>query len=438
MLPPLPRGTPLYTASVSGAPGPPGTSGAGAKTTATVRTYRHRLRSAAWAEPRWQLGACAAMHVVSDALFTGVYPLLPLIAADLALTYAQVGLVKTVFAGSSSLFQVPAGMAAERFGEHALLALGTGAVGLGLLAMALATGFWSLLALALLAGLGGNIQHPVATALVSRLFDSGRRGAAIGTLNFAGDIGKVLAPLLVGVATVFGGWRAGCAVLGAVGVAFALLYFVGVPAPAPAAPPAPPAPPAPGAGWGITHPAPFATRTLIGVLDAAARGAALTFLPFLLQARGFDTAGISAAFALLFAAGAAGKFLCGPLGDRYGSVVTVVVTELVTALAFLAALAVPGPWILGVLLPLGFVLNGTSSVLYAAVAGLVSVSRRARGYGLYYTCSQLASAGAPVLYGLLADRAGLGPTFVVMAMVTAAIVPLTLLTRAGLEPQAPN
>jgi FSR family fosmidomycin resistance protein-like MFS transporter len=385
------------------------------------------------------------MHVVSDALFTGVYPLLPLIAADLALTYAQVGLVKTVFAGSSSLFQVPAGMAAERFGEHALLALGTGAVGLGLLAMALATGFWSLLALALLAGLGGNIQHPVATALVSRLFDSGRRGAAIGTLNFAGDIGKVLAPLLVGVATVFGGWRAGCAVLGAVGAAFALLYFVGVPAPAPAAPPPSPTPgagptPAPtrGAGWGITPPVPFATLTLIGVLDAAARGAALTFLPFLLQARGFDTAGISAAFALLFAAGAAGKFLCGPLSDRYGSVVTVVVTELVTALSFLAALAVPGPWILVVLLPLGFVLNGTSSVLYAAVAGLVSVARRARGYGLYYTCSQLASAGAPVLYGLLADRAGLGPTFVVMAVVTAAIVPLTLLTRAGLEPQAPN
>jgi len=376
------------------------------------------------------------MHVVSDALFTGLYPLLPLMAADLALTYAQVGLVKTVFAGSSSLFQVPAGMAAERFGEHALLALGTGTVGVGLVAMALATGFWSLLVLALLAGLGGNIQHPVATALVSRLYDGGRRGAAIGTLNFAGDIGKVLAPLLVGAATVFGGWRAGCAVLGAVGLVFAVLYFVAVPAPAEAPTAAPAVSRA--AGWGITHPLPFATLTLIGVLDAAARGAALTFLPFLLQARGFDTAGISAAFALLFAAGAAGKFLCGPLSDRFGAVVTVVVTELVTALSFLAVLVVPGPWVLAVLVPLGFVLNGTSSVLYAAVAGLISVARRARGYGLYYTCSQLASAGAPVLYGLLADRAGLGPTFVVMAAVTAAIVPLTLITRAGLEPVAPN
>jgi MFS transporter, FSR family, fosmidomycin resistance protein len=386
------------------------------------------------------------MHVVNDALFTGLYPLLPLIAVDLGLTYAQVGLVKTAFAGSSSLFQVPAGMAAERFGEHALLALGTASVGAGLVAMALATGFWSLLALALLAGLGGNIQHPVATALVSRLFDGGRRGTAIGTLNFAGDVGKVLAPLLVGFVTVFGGWRAGSAALGAVGVAFALFYVLGVPAPPPAPAPAlapggrprGAAPRAGGNGWGIAHPTRFGVLSLVGFLDAAARGAALTFLPFLLQARGFDATATSWAFALLFGAGAAGKFLCGPLGDRYGSVATVAVTELVTALSLLAALVVPGAWVLVVLIPLGFVLNGTSSVLYAAVAGLVDVGRRARGYGLYYTCCQLASAGAPVLYGVLADRAGLGATFVAMAAVTASIVPLALLLRAGLAPAPPE
>jgi MFS transporter, FSR family, fosmidomycin resistance protein len=389
------------------------------------------------------------MHVVNDALFAGLYPLLPLIAAGLGLTYAQVGLIKTAFTGSSSLFQVPAGIAAERFSEHALLALGTGWVGAGLLAMTLATGFLSLLLLALVAGLGGNVQHPVATGLVSRLNDAGRRGTAIGTLNFAGDVGKVLAPLLVGGASLVGGWQAGLAVLGALGLLFALLYAVTVPPPqrsadgeGPLAPgagaqpqrdgPAGPTGSA-GSGWGITRRAPFAALTLIGVLDAAARGAALTFLPFLLLSRGFDAAGVSAAFALLFAAGAAGKFLCGPLSDRYGSVAAIVFTEAVTALSLLAALVAPGAWLLVVLLPLGFVLNGTSSVLYAAVAGLVDVARRARGYGLYYTCTQLATAVAPLLYGLLADRAGLGATFAVLAAVTGLIVPLTLILGRDLR-----
>jgi MFS family permease len=165
------------------------------------------------------------------------------------------------------------------------------------------------------------------------------------------------------------------------------------------------------------------------MLDAAARGAALTFLPFLFQAKGLSAAATGFAFALLFGAGAAGKFLCGPLGDRYGDVAVIVVTEAVTAGALLVALAAPGLGVLLALLPLGFVLNGTSSVLYAAVAGLVEVGRRARGYGLYYTCSLLAAAVAPVLYGVLADRAGLGATFVALAGVTAGIVPLALAGR---------
>ncbi len=392
-----------------------------------------------WTTPQRQLSACAAMHVVNDALFAGVYPLLPFLAVDLGLTYAQVGLVKTAFSGSSSLFQVPAGIVAERFSEHALLALGTGWVGAGLLAMALATGFGPLLAITLLAGLGGSVQHPVASSVVSRLFDGRRRGTAIGTLNFAGDVGMVLAPVLVGGATFVGGWRAGCVTLGALGAGFALLYLRVV-ARGAAAPQSWPAgkgavggraPPA-GGGWGIPRPAPFAALTAIGMLDSVAWGPLLTFLPFLLQAKGLAPPMLSAAFALLFGAGAAGKFFCGPLSDRYGSVATIVVTELVTAAALLGALATPGAWVLMALLPLGFVLNGTSSVLYAAVAGLVDVGKRARGYGLYYTCSLMASALAPLLYGLLADRAGLAVTFAAMAAVTALIVPLTLVVRRAI------
>src|SRR5919202_5315393 len=182
-----------------------------------------RVRLAA---PRWQLAACWSMHVVNDALFAGLYPLLPLVAADLGLSYAEVGAVKTVYSGASAVLQVPAGLLAERWGEQQLLALRTGWVGLGLAAMAFASGFWVLLAVACVAGLGGNIQHPAAASVVSRLFDSGRRGTAIGTLNFAGDLGKVLAPALAGAVALVVGWRGGFLVLAVLGAAFALLYVV--------------------------------------------------------------------------------------------------------------------------------------------------------------------------------------------------------------------
>ena len=155
-----------------------------------------------WVSPGWQLTACPSMHVVNDALFVGLYPLLPLVAADLSLSYAEVGAIKTAYSGASAVLQVPAGIAAERWGEHLLLALGTGWLGLGLAVMAFAAAFWPLLALSLLGGLGGNVQHPVASSVVSRLFESGRRPTAIGTLSLYYTctlLASALAPILYGL-----------------------------------------------------------------------------------------------------------------------------------------------------------------------------------------------------------------------------------------------
>jgi MFS family permease len=167
-------------------------------------------------------------------------------------------------------------------------------------------------------------------------------------------------------------------------------------------------------------------------LDATTRAAALTFLPFALDNRGFGAAEISLVFGLLFAGGAAGKFVCGLLGDRFGPFAIVLVTELVTASVLLGLLASPLALALGLAILFGFALNGTSSVLYAAVASLVPEGKRGRGYGLYYTGTQSAAALAPLGYGLVADHLGLSWTFVAMAALTVLVVPLAAPIRRQL------
>lgn len=117
------------------------------------------------------------------------------------------------------------------------------------------------------------------------------------------------------------------------------------------------------------------------------------------------------------------------LGLSYGAIVTIALSELLTA-ASLGGLLVAPLWLAPVvLLPLGFVLNGTSSVLYASEAGLVAPERRSRGYRLYDTGTQVASALFPILYGLLADGVGLTVAFAALAVVTAAIAPRSLTMR---------
>src|SRR5919202_4197909 len=168
------------------------------------------------------------------------------------------------------------------------------------------------------------------------------------------------------------------------------------------------------------------------MLDATTRAAALTFLPFVLKARGFDAGEVSLLFALLFAGGAAGKFVCGLLGDRFGPFAIILVTELTTASALLGLLWSPLALGLGLAVVFGFALNGTSSVLYAAVAALVPEGKRGRGYGLYYTGTQSAAALAPLAYGVFADQLGLTPTFFLMEALTVLVAPLATPIRRRL------
>jgi MFS family permease len=189
----------------------------------------------------------------------------------------------------------------------------------------------------------------------------------------------------------------------------------------------------PGAGgWGIRDARGFRALSAVGMIDTATRTALLTFLPFLLLEKGLTVAGVGGALAVLFAGGAAGKFVCGLVAERVGIVRTVVLTELATALG-IAAIALGSLSVaLAVLLPLGIALNGTSSALYATVADLVLPERRARAYGLYYTLVVAASAAAPLVYGAVGDALGVMATLLLTSAVVLLTLPLCFLLRTAL------
>lgn len=386
------------------------------------------------------LWACAALHTVNDSFFAVLFPLLPLLADELDLSYAQVGLIKTAFAGASSAFQLPIGLLAERWGDYALLVGGNAWVALGLIGMATAGSYLPLLGLTLVGGLGGNTQHPLAASIVSREAPPARRATAVGMLNFAGDLGKMAGPPLVALVAIPYGWRTALIALGIFGIIFSIavarLKIGGKPGLRPGHGDAPwTAEATPGSGsedrsgWGIEKPARFGLLAALGIIDSSTRGAALAFLPFVLVDKGLDSLQVSWLFTVVFVGGALGKFGCGQLGDRFGTTALILVTEVVTVGCLLLFPGAPAILVPALALSFGFVLNGTSSVLYAMVADLVAEHRRARGYGLYYTLVNGSSAVAPVLYGLLGDQAGLPTVFVTMAAVNAVTVVLALALR---------
>ena len=373
----------------------------------------------------------SATHVWSDLFFALMIPLLPIMREDpaLDLSYTEVGLLRTGFGASSIVLQVPAGFLAERWNEFWLLLAGNIWVGAGFLLMAALTSFGPLFAATVLGGLGGGTQHPLATSMVSRTYRDEGHSAAVGTVNFAGDVGKLVAPLVVVIGL---GWRSTMRLVGAAGIVFMALSALmrrSVGSPRESGSRAEGGSPS---AVGANRPARgLVTLASVGFMDAATRTAALTFVPFVLADRGAGTREVLILLTLLLAGGAAGKYGCGWLDDRYGSIGLVWWTKGMTALLLLAVLFTPVVAAPALVLVLGFGLNGTSSILYAAVAKFAPSERRASTYGYYYTVTE-ASAIAPVLYGRIADLTNLRVTMMVMAAATALILPASLLVRRHL------
>ncbi|MBV9346435.1 MAG: MFS transporter [Pseudolabrys sp.] len=380
-------------------------------------------------EERRAAGVAFGAHALHDGYTDVVYVMLPVWQSEFGIGYAALGLMRTVFSGTMAGFQIPAGFLAEKFGAPLVLALGTALAGIGYCLAGMSTGLVTLIAALFVGGLGAATQHPLASALVSRAFAGARSMKALGAYNFAGDLGKMSLPAAAALLLVVMPWRPAMMALGTIGIVAAFFIFVIMPRLAPLA--AAPKKPAAKGPRAITQFG-FPLLLSIGVIDSATRMAFLTFLPFVLTAKGASLPTIGLALTLVFAGGAAGKLVCAFIGARIGAVATVWLTEAVTAIGIVALLPLPLEAAMVLLPVVGVALNGTSSVLYGSVPDLVEPSRHGRAFGIFYTGTIGAGAISPFFYGLLGDAVGISAALMVVAAVVLLTLPITLMLRPAL------
>jgi MFS transporter, FSR family, fosmidomycin resistance protein len=377
------------------------------------------------AAPRRTLAVAGAAHALHDGYTDLILVLLPLWHAEFALGYGALALLRGIYSGAMAALQVPAGRLAERWGHGPVLAMGTALTALGFGLAGLSGGMAGLVIGLAIGGAGASAQHPIGSSAVARAYGDRARGP-LGTYNFSGDLGKAAIPAAGALLLTWMPWRhalfglAGAAML----AALAILALMPATAPRTAAEDHH----AEGQGHGG-----FALLFVIGVFDTGVRMGFLTFLPFLLKAKGAELPLIGTALALVFMGGAAGKFLCGWLGARVGVLWTVLATEGGTAAMIVAVLLLP-LWPCLVVLPLlGVMLNGTSSVLYGTVPELARAGRTEQAFALFYTGTIGSSALSPVLYGVLGDAVGPNWATFATAMTALAICPLMLVLAPKLR-----
>jgi MFS transporter, FSR family, fosmidomycin resistance protein len=353
---------------------------------------------------RWRLlGIACLAHVLHDGYSSMLYLLLPSWQTEFALNLFQVGILKTLYSSAMALGQVPAGRLGERRGEKFPLVAGTAMTTAAVLALHWATVPLVLGLLLLVGGLGASVQHPLASTLVSRAYAGSTLRTALGTYNFAGDVGKMAMLGLTTAAVLF------------LALVRTETHFAGAPQHMAAAESRLPE---------SARRRGFAALSAVGMLDSATRTGFLTLLPFVLVHKGADSAVIGAALSLIFAGGAAGKFAFGAFATRIGILRTVAISKVVAAAAIMLLRILPLSYSFALMPVLGVALNGTSSVLYGSVPELAPQGRQARAFGFFYTMTLGADALAPVFYGMAGDAIGVTASILIVAAINLAALPL--------------
>ena len=287
-------------------------------------------------DERRALIVAGGAHVLHDGYTDLIYVMLPIWQPEFGLSYAAVGVLRALYAGTMATFQIPATFLAERLGATAVLGAGTALAGLGYMLAGVSPDLAVLVIALFLGGLGSSTQHPLASALIAHAFAGPRSLQALGTYNFTGDLGKMTVPLTASLLLMLLPWRPTIGIIGGAGIAVALCILLLMPRVRPAA--------------ATEHDARavedhqprqkrgFPLLFSIGLIDSATRMAFLTYLPFLLTQKGASIPTIGIALTLVFAGGAAGKLACAFIGARIGVIATVWLTEGLTTALILALL----------------------------------------------------------------------------------------------------
>src|SRR5207245_8109289 len=76
-------------------------------------------------EERRAAGVACGAHALHDGYTDLIIVMLPIWQAEFGLGYAELGLLRGLFAGTMAAFQIPSGLLAERLRTPAVLARGT-------------------------------------------------------------------------------------------------------------------------------------------------------------------------------------------------------------------------------------------------------------------------------------------------------------------------
>jgi MFS family permease len=372
------------------------------------------------------------------------FVLLPLIGAELGLSYVQIGSILTTQSVAGAISNIPGGLIVDSVAKKGfLMALSLFWIGCPYLIMGFSHHYWMLLTCAALVGMGNNLWHPTAIPLLAQRFPE-RRGFAVSLHGMGGNVGDAFGPLVAGALLTIMSWRNVVVinVLPGIVVSCILLYNLGGMETRPSGKKGE-------AGQKRSLGQLFrdfgsllGNRTLIflsfsSIFRSMTQSGLMTFLPlFLGKEMGYSTVWIGTVMAGLQVAGFISAPIAGHLSDKMGRRQIIVSSMTMTGVIILF-MAVAGQSNLFVFFIsfLGFFFFSIRAVLQAWLLDATPPNMGGSSIGMLFAIQAIGSSMGPFICGLIADRYGLPMTFYFLVGTIIVANMLVFFTPVGDEPQ---
>jgi MFS transporter, FSR family, fosmidomycin resistance protein len=148
------------------------------------------------AETRFNLlGALSFSHFLNDMMQSLIVSIYPLLKGEFHLSFAQVGTITLTYQACASLLQPIIGIYTDKHPKPYSLSVGMCFTLIGMVTLAFAPNYASVLVAAALIGAGSAIFHPESSR-IARLASGGRHGLAQSIFQVGGNAGSAMGPLI--------------------------------------------------------------------------------------------------------------------------------------------------------------------------------------------------------------------------------------------------
>jgi MFS family permease len=282
-------------------------------------------------------------------------------------------------------------------------------LGLSFCLLGLAPGYLMLVVLSGSLGVGAGLWHPPAMGLLSQQFPD-RRGLVLSAHELAGNVGTALTPTLVGLAIVAFPWREVLVVQLLPGAVMAVLFWWLAPRLSGAVVERLSAARYRAGLQLLLRNRTVMSMALVSALRSSTQVVLLTFLPLYLTFQyQLDAAAVGLYVSVLASLGVLSPMIGGPISDRIGRRPVLLVGLLaVGGLVLLLPAMAPGLPLLLTLAGVGLFLFALRAVVFAQALDVAPPELGGSTVAVLFGVQQLGVAFAPLLVGLVADRAGAG------------------------------